>query len=142
MRKLKSKSDQKLPGMKIFYELIEAVRNLQDLAETVDAELAIEERSYEKVNQAFEKVWKDNERLRAERDALREDAERYRWLRRTLHSAVGGGVEVNDMKLMYEDPKPNEEVRVYWYPDTPVGFYEQKGSTLDAAIDAARKGEA
>ena len=100
MQKSKSKSDQKLPGMKIFYELIEAVRqlpeelandleqgshhwnnlasdafaqqhprllraigNLQDLAETVDAELAIEERSYEKVNQAFEKVWKDNERL-------------------------------------------------------------------------------
>ncbi len=65
------------------------------------------------------------------------DAERYRWLRDTLQGAVGGGVEVNDQKLVYEEPEPGEQVRVFWYPVTPVGFYESKGETLDAAIDAA-----
>lgn len=78
---------------------------------------------------------KDLERQNAE---LRADAERYRWLRDTLHKAVGGGVEVNDRKLVYEEAAPGEEVRVYWYPDTPVGFYQSHGATLDAAIDAAR----
>jgi hypothetical protein len=72
-------------------------------------------------------------------EAYKIDAKRYRWLRETLHSAVGGGVEVNDQRLVYEEPEPNEEVRVYWYPSTPVGFYESKAMTLDRAIDAARK---
>ena len=73
-------------------------------------------------------------------EALRvaqEVAERYRWLRRSLESAVGGGVEVNDARLVYQKPEPGEAVCVYWYPDTPVGFYESKADTLDAAIDAA-----
>jgi hypothetical protein len=51
-------------------------------------------------------------------------------------SAVGGGVEVNDARLSYETPTPGEEVRLYWYPVTPVGFYQVHGSTLDEAIDA------
>lgn len=72
---------------------------------------------------------------------LKVDAERYRWLRDTLHSAVGGGVTVNDERLVYQTPEPGEEVRVYWYPATPVGFYESKAATLDEAVDAAR-GEA
>ena len=78
----------------------------------------------------------------AEIEALRADAERYRWLRDTLHKAVGGGVEVNDARLVYEVPEPGESVRVYWYPDTPVGFYESEADTLDAAIDAALVGKA
>lgn len=65
------------------------------------------------------------------------DAARYRWLRNTLTNSVGGGVEVNDDALVYQKSEPGEEVRVYWYPDTPVGFYEVHGSTIDAAIDAA-----
>ena len=67
----------------------------------------------------------------------RNDAERYRWLRETLHKAVGSGVEVNDRRLVYEEVEPGEAVRIYWYPDTPVGFYESKADTLDDAIDAA-----
>lgn len=66
------------------------------------------------------------------------DAQRYRWLRDTLHGAkAGGGVEVNDALQVYEQPKPGEVVRIYWYPDTPVGFCEIEADTLDAAIDAA-----
>ncbi|NSX18127.1 hypothetical protein HTY52_28905, partial [Cupriavidus taiwanensis] len=65
------------------------------------------------------------------------DAARYRWLRDTLTSAVGGGIEVNDDALVYQKAEPGKEVRVYWYPDTPVGFYDAHGSTIDAAIDAA-----
>ena len=80
-----------------------------------------------------------NQDLRAERDALLADAERYRWLRDTLHGAkAGGGLTVNDELQVYEAPIPGEEVRIYWYPDTPAGHYEQLASTLDAAIDAAR----
>lgn len=67
----------------------------------------------------------------------RRDAARYRWLRATLERSVGGGVEVNDERLVYQQPEPGEEVRVFWYPDTPVGFYQCHGATLDAAIDAA-----
>lgn len=65
------------------------------------------------------------------------DAKRYRWLRDTMTIAVGGGVEVNDQKLVYEEVPAGEAVRLYWYPDTPVGFHEVKADTLDAAIDAA-----
>jgi hypothetical protein len=68
---------------------------------------------------------------------LKRDAERYRWLRDTLHKAVGSGIEVNYLRLCYEEPEPGKEVRIYWYPDTPIGFYESHGETLDAAIDAA-----
>lgn len=75
----------------------------------------------------------------ANADAL--DAARYRWLRNTLTNSVGGGVEVNDDALVYQKSEPGEEVRVYWYPDTPVGFYEVHGSTIDAAIDAAMSKE-
>ena len=67
----------------------------------------------------------------------KKDAERYRWLRDTLTSAVGGGVQVNDAALVYEESEPGEAVQVYWYPDTPVGFYESKADSLDEAIDAA-----
>lgn len=68
------------------------------------------------------------------------DAARYRWLRDTLHGAVGGGIEVNDDRLVYQEAEPGEEVRVFWYPVTPVGFYAIKASTLDEAVDVAMKG--
>lgn len=71
---------------------------------------------------------------------LEKDALRYRWLRDTMQSSVGGGIEVNDAKLVYEEAPAGEEVRVYWYPNTPVGFNQVLAATLDAAIDAARKG--
>lgn len=71
-------------------------------------------------------------------DALCKDAARYRWLRKTLHEAVGGGIEVNDRRLVYEESEPGEAVLVYWYPATPVGRYELKADTLDSAIDAMR----
>ena len=76
-------------------------------------------------------------KLKVENEALRKDTERYRWLRDVMSKSIGGGVEVNDAALMYETREPGEEVRVYWYPDTPIGFYDSKGSTLDQAIDAA-----
>lgn len=82
------------------------------------------------------------ERAEAERDAAFADAARYQWLRDTLHGAkAGGGVEVNDKLQVYEKPADGEEVRVYWYPDTPVGFCEFYAPTLDAAIDGARAQE-
>ena len=76
-------------------------------------------------------------KLKAENEALRKDAQRYRWLRDVMSKSIGGGVEVNDAALVYETSEPGEEVRVYWYPNTPIGFYDSKGSTLDEAIDAA-----
>lgn len=69
--------------------------------------------------------------------ALQKDAERYRWLRDTLHNAkAGGGVKVNDALQVYDTPVQGEEVCVYWYQDTPVGFYQSEATTLDGAIDA------
>lgn len=73
-----------------------------------------------------------------EYEELCKDAERYRWLRNTLHNAkAGGGVEVNEALQAYDTPVKGEEVRVYWYQDTPVGFYQSEATTLDEAIDAA-----
>ncbi len=76
-------------------------------------------------------------KLKGENESLKLDAERYQWLRDVMGKSIGGGVEVNDAALVYETSEPGEEVRVYWYPDTPIGFYDSKGSTLDEAIDAA-----
>lgn len=73
---------------------------------------------------------------------LERDALRYRWLRDTFHKAVGAGVEVNERKLVYEESVPGEEVRVYWYPNTPVGFHQILAATLDEAIDEALKEKA
>ena len=71
---------------------------------------------------------------------LRKDAERYRWLRETLQSAKGGAyVTVNEHLSYYEKPEIGKEVKIQWYPITPIGFYLVEESTLDAAIDAAMK---
>ncbi|HEP6426948.1 TPA: hypothetical protein VDB83_001219 [Burkholderia cenocepacia] len=70
------------------------------------------------------------------READRRDAERYRIIRDTLSKAVGGGVEMNDERLVYQEPVPGEEVRIFWYPYTPVGFSEVHGADLDSAADA------
>ncbi len=77
------------------------------------------------------------ESIKAENESLKSDAERYWWLRDVMSKSIGGGVEVNDAALVYETSEPGEEVRVYWYPNTPIGFYDSKGSTLDEAIDKA-----
>lgn len=80
-------------------------------------------------------------KLKADNDGLKRDAERWRLLRKTMEESVGGGVLVNDEKLVYEYPEAGEAVSIYWYPDTPVGFYESKADTLDEAIDAIAQGE-
>lgn len=64
-----------------------------------------------------------------------QDAARYRWLKAKLEGSLSGGIEVNDAKLSYETPIEGEEVRLYWYPYTPVGFLQINASTLDDAID-------
>ncbi|CAB5083492.1 hypothetical protein IST4116A_01245 [Burkholderia cenocepacia] len=64
------------------------------------------------------------------------DADRWRAVRDTLSGAVGAGIEVNDERLVYQDPVPGEEVRIFWYPYTPIGFTEIHGTTLDEAADA------
>lgn len=79
--------------------------------------------------------------LEKERDGLKADAERYRGLRDLLSGAVGAGIEVNDTRLVYEEPAPGKVVRLYWYPDTPIGFYETHGDDLDTAVDAALQAE-
>jgi hypothetical protein len=70
------------------------------------------------------------------------DAARYRWLRDTFHAAKGGAsLTVNDDLAVYQTPEPGKEVRVQWYPSTPVGFNVAEASTMDEAIDKAMRGE-
>lgn len=68
-------------------------------------------------------------------DRLRVDAERYRKLREVLQGAVGSGVEFCDAKLVYEEPTPGKEWRIFWYPDSPVSFHQVSGASLDEAVD-------
>lgn len=73
-------------------------------------------------------------------EELEADAARYRFLVATMQSAKGvASLEVNREFAYYEMPEPGEEVRLQWYPDTPVGFYLSAASTIDAAIDKAMK---
>lgn len=73
-------------------------------------------------------------------EAAEKDAARYHWLNATLHSAKGGAsVCVNDEFAYYEIPEEGKEVRIQWYPDTPIGFYLSEAKTLSEAIDAAMK---
>ena len=79
------------------------------------------------------------EQLKAERDALKADAERYRWLRDTFAAAKAGAIlSVNEPLTVYEEPDLGAEVRMQWFPHTPSSFVYVSHSTLDAAIDAAR----
>ena len=91
---------------------------------------------------------------------LREDAERYRWLRDS--KACSMSVSFNDHHNVYQsvqqavehsegyyDGMPEGELRrmietdtiwtVHVYPRNPVGFDDFHGATLDAAIDQARR---
>ena len=71
-------------------------------------------------------------------EALRRDAERYRWLRDTFTVAKGGAtVTFNEELGNYETPIAGTEVSLQWYPETPIGSYHVEASTLNAAIDAA-----
>ena len=54
---------------------------------------------------------------------------------RKLEQAVGAGVEINGEELMYQESLQGEQVRVFFYPDTPIGFYDVKATTLDEAIE-------
>ena len=68
------------------------------------------------------------------------DAERYRWLCRTLESAKGSGsIDVNRELAYYETPEQGKQVRIQWYPDTPIGFYVSEAETINDAIDNAMK---
>lgn len=105
---------------------------------------------------------RENARLRAEVEALRVDAERYRWLRdsddcaisvnHNEHHTVYISVEqaIEQSPNYYEDVSAEEKQRMIdadsiWtvnvYPNTPVGFNVYHGATLDTAIDAARTPE-
>ena len=103
--------------------------------------------------------------LCADVEALRKDAERFRWLRDSQACALH--IEHNDHHTVYEsaeakirwqenDPKadyfgdvPEDEKKkmieadsiwtVHIYPNTPVGFNVYHAATLDAAIDAAKE---
>ncbi len=99
------------------------------------------------------------ERLTAERDAARADAERHRWLRDlkccTFTLSRDDGHAANYMSAsewIAEHPEwfqdtPAEEIErmrsanTIWslqvYPNTPVGSIEWHGATIDAAVDAA-----
>ena len=78
------------------------------------------------------------EALEAEIERLRTDAKRYQVLRDLMHSAKGSAsIEVNQHLAYYEPAKPGEEVKLQWYPDTPIGFYTIEGSTLDDVADEA-----
>lgn len=69
---------------------------------------------------------------------IAKDARRYQWLRDKLQNAkAGGAVEVNQELQYYEQPTPGEQVRIYWYPNNPVGHHRSVGVTLDDAIDKA-----
>lgn len=100
--------------------------------------------------------------LRAECEALRANAERYRWLRdakpNALHLSRNGDHACNYMTASawideseewFAETPPEEIQRMrdtdtIWelqiYPDTPIGSYTYYASTLDAAIDAGRGG--
>ena len=101
----------------------------------------------------------DRDRLAAEVDALRKDAERYRWLRddksNHLHLTRNAEHAVNYMTAAQwieesedwfadnseEELQAMKDANTIWclhvYPDTPIGSYVWNAATLDAAIDAA-----
>lgn len=91
-----------------------------EAADTIDALTA--ERDQLKREAALQRVsdFGQIQALTEERDALREDAERYRWLR---HGD-------NDERVIKRGPVAHDFV------------YLLRMEKLDAAIDAARKGEA
>jgi len=68
-------------------------------------------------------------------DAL--DARRYRALRSLLEKSVGAAVEINESRLVYDEPEEGKRVSLQWYPDTPVGFYVLYGDTIDEVVDAS-----
>ncbi|WP_333998240.1 hypothetical protein [Burkholderia orbicola] len=110
-------------------------------------DFALADSTIESKNRNIEEIVAHNNQLRAELEAAaadKRDAERWRAVRATLSGAVGAGIEMNDERLVYQEPVPGEEVRIFWYPHTPVGFCEVHGSTLDGAADeliAQRQGE-
>lgn len=63
--------------------------------------------------------------LEVERDALRKDAERYRWLRENM--------TYRDLGTTSRDGKLEYPLTRRWYHDTA----NQRDATIDAAIDAA-----
>jgi hypothetical protein len=93
------------------------------------------------ISRAFEYLDPEHPTVKAalaEIEQMRIDAARYRWLRDTMQSAKGGAsVTVNEQLAYYEPVPPGEEVRLQWYPDTPIGSYIFEAATIDEAIDAA-----
>ena len=126
-----------------FANQLEQLAAMTKRAEEAEANIAhIKEANapeIERINQylATAKATIEQQRVRIERlETLQDDAARYKVLREIFTKSVGGGIEVNDAKLVYEECVPGEEVRVFWYPYTPIGFNDAHGSTLDEAVDA------
>ena len=53
---------------------------------------------------------------------------------RVMDLSVGGGIDINDNPLCYEDNEPEGRVRIYWYPDSPVSFFEVRADTISEAM--------
>ena len=69
----------------------------------------------------------ENERLRQECEALRKDAERYRWLK---HKAPG--------EIVFDHINDDHRFELYVpFDGNPIDNDEQSNARLDAAIDAA-----
>jgi hypothetical protein len=66
------------------------------------------------------------------------DAARFRAIRHLMQTAKGSAsIEVNQHLAYYDQCEPGEEVKLQWYPDTPIGFYTIEGHTLDDVADQA-----
>lgn len=59
----------------------------------------------------------------------------WRWLSYIFNTSVGSGVEVNDDALVYQQCDPGKRVRIYWYPNSPVGFNEVFGASFEEALE-------
>lgn len=53
---------------------------------------------------------------------------------RVVELSVSGGIDINDAALYYEENPEAGRVRIYWYPDTPIGSYEVTDDTVSGAL--------
>lgn len=73
-------------------------------------------------------------------EAMRINAKRYEWMRDTFSAAKGSAsINVNEELAYYETPKPGTEVRLQWYPRTPISSYVVEKDNFDDAFDEAMK---
>lgn len=58
----------------------------------------------------------------------------WNWLANIFTKSVGGGIEIHYEELAYLESPSGKQVRIYWYPNTPIGFNEVFGRTVEEAI--------